>query len=294
MGALQLWFAGYTVGIVRFTQAAAVERSRPKGVSLASLAICVLAVPAARTLAGQFHAHSLGIYYGGLILALQLYVAWSYWKGYPWARVLVLIASFLIVAGEVSDAFERGNLIALMSHPLLFLRFVLAAFLLYWLNTPPLRAWFKNTPTAADLIGQRLVGRLCISVEEVPNEEWHLAFEHDAELTLNCSWRIVLDDNLAFASNASGDSVSESPAGVQQPWQLLQNLRVKAVRIKPRTSDLFIAFEMGFELQSWSVDPRLQQWKFSDSTLTVIADPVGVNLQVIAAPVSGEDPAEND
>ncbi len=284
---------------MRFTLADPVEPSRPKGVSLTALAMAALAVPAATALASQFHSQGLlGFYYGGLVLALELYVAWSYWKGYHWARIVVLVAAFVIVAGGISEIFERGDIVVLMSHPALFLRFALAAFLLYWLNTHLVRAWFKNAPTAADLMGQRLEGRLCTAVERsgaASNQVWHLAFEHDAELTLNCPWRIVLDDNLAFASNTSnGAPASESAAYEPQPWQLLQNLRVKTVRVTPRTSDLFVSFEMGIELQSWSIDPQLQQWKFSDPTLTVIADSVGVTPQAIAAPIPGEDPEEND
>ncbi len=283
---------------MRFTLAASAERSRPKGVSLTALAIGALAVPASRALASQFHSQGLlGFYYGAIVLAFELYVAWSYWKGHSWARVVVLIASFMIMAEGISDVFERGNIIALMSHPVLFLQFAMAVFLLYWLNTPPLRAWFKNAPTAADLIGQRLNGKLCTAVEKrgaASDQEWHLTFEHDAELTLNCPWRIVLDDNLAFASNSSGNSVPESIVDELQPWQLLQNLRVKDVRVAPHTSDLFIAFEMGIELQSWSIDPRLQQWKFSDPTLTLIADSVGINSQAVAARISDGDRTEND
>ncbi len=284
---------------MRFTLAAPVEASRPKGVSLTALAMVALAIPAAKTLAAQFHTQGLlGFYYAGLVLAFELYIAWSYWKGHHWARIVVILASFVIVAGGISEIFERGDIVALMSRPAFFLSFVLAAFLLYWLNTPPLRSWFNNSPTAADLIAQRLVGRLCTAVERSatpPDPQWRLAFEHDAELTLNCPWRVVLDDNLAFASNTpTGAPISESPADDLQPWQLLQNLRVKAVRVAPRTSDLFLSFEMGIELQSWSVDPRLLQWKFSDPTLTVIADSVGVTPQAIAARIAGEDSAEND
>jgi hypothetical protein len=95
----------------------------------------------------------------------------------------------------------------------------------------------------------------------------------------------VLDDNLAFASNPG----EELPADQEQPRQLLQNLRVKAVRLTPRTSDLFIAFEMGIELQSWTTDSRSQQWKFSDPTLTVVADAAGVNSKAITALPPSED-----
>ena len=317
----------YTVGIVRFTPSTAVEPSRqfsrrpsrPSGVSLTALAVAALALPGAAALTAQFHGQSsLGLFYGGLVLAIALYTVWSYWRGHHWARVLVLLASFAVVAEGISNLSEReGNLIGLMSHPLLFLRFTLAAFLLYWLNTRPVRAWFKNAPTAAELIAQRLADRLCTAVERT-SAGWRFAFEHDAELTLNCPWRIVLDDNLVFVSNPTGVSSSASgsaassassnpapdpPADEHQPSQLLENLRVKAVRIAPRTSDLWLSFEMGIELQSWSADPHAhpapqpsspQQWKFSDPTLTVIADAVGVNAKAIAVPIPGEDAADND
>ncbi len=49
-----------------------------------------------------------------------------------------------------------------MSHPLSFFQALLACFLLYWLNTRAVRAWFKKmSATAADLITEHLVNKLC-------------------------------------------------------------------------------------------------------------------------------------
>lgn len=288
---------------MRSTLAAPVESSRPNGVNLTALAMAALILI---DLAGGV----LRLFGGTLALlpvseqllvclgrGLVLLCIWNYWKGQDWARVAVLLGAFVIAAKDASSLIDHEDtLISIMSQPVRFLHGILAIFLLYFLNTRALRAWFKRmTATAADLIAAHLAGRLCTAVEmrgAAANPEWHLAFEHDAELTLNCPWRIVLDDNLAFASNSS--AASESAADESQPWQLLQNLRVKAVRLAPRTSDLFLTFEMGIELQSWSIDPRLQQWKFSDPTLTVIADSVGVTPQAMAAPIPGEEPEEND
>lgn len=227
------------------------------------------------------------------MLALELFIIRSYWKGEDWARVLVLIASFLLAVDAVSTLFEHdGSLVVAMSHPVLFFRFALVVFLLYWLNTRPLREWFKQSPpTAADLIHQHLAGKLCTAIEkqtEGSGDAWHLAFEHGTELILHCPWRIAMDDNLAFATN------SDVPVDPETPRQLLQNLRVKAVRVTPRTSDLFVTFEMGIELQTWSTDPQPQQWKFSDPTLTVIADSIGLNSHIIASDVSPPDGPTND
>jgi hypothetical protein len=146
-----------------------------------------------------------------------------------------------------------------------FVHALLALFLLYWLNTPRLRAWFKKTSaTAADLIAPHLVGRLCTALDPSAansHPTWSLAFEHGSELILTCPFRIVLDDNLAFVSSPAGGnplqlvSVPNPSTDPDDARRLLQNLRVTAVRLAPRTSDLFLTFEMGIQLQTWSPTP---------------------------------------
>jgi hypothetical protein len=306
---------------VRFTLATPVEPSRPKGVGLTALALAALTL--------IYFAGALLHLFGGTVTASRmveqflmfvgrcvvLLSIWNYWKGQNWARIFVLLWSFAFAAKDISALIDRDeNLTSLMSQPVRFFHAILAIFLLYFLNTPPLRAWFKRmSATAADLIAEHLVGKLCVAVKQDTAQNhadslsdssgdgrastWHLAFEHDAELTLACPWRIVLDDNLAFASNASGNPVPETAES--QPSQLLQNLRVKAVRLAPRTSDLFLSFEMGIELQSWSAAPQARhlhalQWKYSDPTLTVVADSEAVNPQSIATPIPAQDAAKND
>lgn len=306
MLALQLGSADYTVQIVRFKLAAPFEDpSRPKGVGLTALALGALIL--INFIRGLFHL------FGGNLAALPLFeqlfirggeclellLIWNYWKGQDWGRIFVLLWSFVVAARELSILIDRdGSLVSLMSQPVRFFHALLAMFLLYFLNTRRVRAWFKKvSATAASLIHQQLVGKLCTAVEKSGDgsvDVWRLAFEHDAELILHCPWRIAMDDNLAFASNTA----PEIPFDEEQPLHLLQNLRVKAVRVKPRTSDLFVTFEMGIELQTWSTDPRtsphVQQWKFSDPALAVTADSVGLNSQTLATPVPNEDSAAND
>jgi hypothetical protein len=290
---------GYTVRIVRFTQPAPVDpAARPKGVALTTLALAALTVIyLVRALLQLFSGtpaalplellHCLGL---GVVLLL----VWNYWKGQNWGRIFVLLTSFVIAVREISSFIDRnGDLASLMSRPLRFFNAILAVFLLYFLNTRPVRAWFKKmSASAADLIADHLVGKLCTAVErrDLSRDLWSIAFEHDAELTLNCPWRIVLDNNLAFASRPPPEIAS----GGEMPWQLVQNLRVKDVRVAPHTSDLFIAFEMGIELQSWSADSHTQQWRYSDPLLTVLADSDGLTSQAIAAPAPGEEPGNSD
>jgi len=277
------------------------EPSRPQGIGLTALAAgALIAVDFVRGLL-----HLLGgtlsvlpvieRLFPCLIFFLEVLVLWHYWKGRNWARAGVLIASFLIAASGFSILIDRGgSFLSLMSHPLTFFKALLACFLLYWLNTRPVRAWFKKvSATSADLITEHLVNKLCTAAAKQSgpsSDSWRLSFEHDVELTLACPWRIVLDDNLAFAS----DPGPELPVDEEQPRQLLQNLRVKAVRVTPRTSDLFVTFEMGLELQTWSTNPHSRQWKFSDPTLTVVADSGVINSKALAARVTTEDTAAND
>jgi hypothetical protein len=341
---------GYTLGMVRFdpsgeaddkassnSSASSGHSGRPQGIALSSLAIAVLlAIGLARQLLqlwgrpgslspipGARLGFALMLVAGYGIAGLCL---WQYWKGQNWARILVLLWSFASAASAVSFLADHNlDPAALMSRPLSFFQAILASVLLYWLNTPAVRAWFRKvSANAADLIGDRLGGRLCTGLAFRAGDAhsaafWRLNFEHDAELILHCPWRIVLDDNLAFvhapaagsaalphapaagsralpdtpdsAASALGDDVAPNPApnSPDEARRLLQNLRVTGVRIARRSSDLFVSFEMGIELQTWSADAgapaSASQWKYRDPGLMVIADDAGVRSQFAHSPV---------
>ena len=276
-----------------FTPEAQFDEPRPKGVSVTALIMIALCFPGFRMISSQFSsAGMMGYYAGGLVLAFELYSIWCYWNGHNWARVLVLAVSLLNVAGVLSSILDRNSsLLDLMGHPLRFVQLALACFLLYWLNTRPLRAWYSNSPTAADLVSERLEGKLCTAVEKSGDDSvWILSFEHNSELMLACPWRLVLEDNLAFASNPAPDI----SANEEEPRRLLQNLRVKAVRVAPRTSDLFLTFEMGIELQTWRDGLPAEEWRYSDPILTVTADASGLTPLTVASPESADDPAVNN
>lgn len=276
---------------MRFNLASASDEPRPKGLSITALILVALCFPGFQAISSQYSSGGmLGYYAGGAVLAFELYAIWCYWNGYNWARILVLAVSLMNLAGALSSIFEHNGVTALMIHPLRVFQLALACFLLYWLNTRPLRAWYMNAPTAADLVSQHLEGRLCTAVTKSDDgTAWHLSFEHDAELTLTCPWRLVLEDNLAFAS-----SPAQEIADANEPRRLLQNIRVKDAHVALRTSDLFLTFEMGIELQTWRADGQKQQWKYSDTVLTVTADAMGLRPESYAAPTSTDDPAVHD
>jgi hypothetical protein len=294
--------------------------SRPQGVGLTALALgaCIV-IELIRSLSHLFGGPltaplNVGQFLQSVFRCLALLLVWQYWKGRDFARVFVLLGSLLVVVRAVAFLADHNlDPAALMSRPLSFFQALLAVFLLYWLNTPPLRAWFKKTSaTEADLIADRLVGKLCTALDFHPSATdsrpvWRLTFEHSAELTLSCPWRIVLDDNLAFtyvpaagsahAPAAGSAALPNTPVSVPDPSadpgdarRLLQNLRITAVRLVPHTSDLFLTFEMGIQLQTWnpalSNSPTTPLWQFSDPALTVIANPGGVSSQLAAPPTN--------
>ncbi len=323
----------------------AAEPARPQGVGLTALALGALLafylVQSLLRLTRETHAARPA--FQPLLLcgarAVELLLVWQYWKGRDVARIFFLLWSLLAAARAIAYLADHNlDPAALMSRPLDFLQALLALFLLYWLNTPRLRAWFKKiSATAADLIAPRLVGRLCTTVDfdlSAANSHpaWRLAFEHGSELILTCPFRIVLDDNLAFAHAPAAGS-AHAPAAdsgalpvtpplpdasipVPNPStdpddarRLLQNLRVTAVRLAPHTSDLFLAFEMGIQLQTWSHAPAAGSgalpdpapatgtaasspaplWSFSSPGLTVTARADGLTSQLAAASAEAND-----
>jgi hypothetical protein len=345
---------------------------RPKGIALSALALCaLLAMALVRGLlalrsGGWAWSHPAGRSAFGLLqLCLDCgiggLVVWHYWRGRSWARIAVLLWSVVTAVQTISFLADHNlDPASLMARPMRFVQALVALALLYWLNKPEVRAWFRrSSANAGELIGDRLVGRLCTAVEygaearfaAAPAAGWRLGFEHDAELILCCPWRIVLDDNLAFATpdsvapaangapppvaysaarvasaNSAGgddelppDTVPAPLHSLQEARRLLQNLRVTAVRVArgrgdrpaPRSPDLFVSFEMGIELQTWSAPASVAgsaaaggghaappvpqacalQWSYSDPALTVIAREAGVESRFAAARPEGASQA---
>jgi hypothetical protein len=64
-------------------------------------------------------------------------VIWFYWKGQNWARILVLLTSLLCLYNL--RYLNRGGLI---ERAMIGMEAALAIFLLYWLNTRKVKAFF--------------------------------------------------------------------------------------------------------------------------------------------------------
>jgi hypothetical protein len=72
-----------------------------------------------------------------LIFGIGYCVVWFYWKGRNWARIVVLLTSIVSVVDLISLASPRTK------NPIIVATWgVFGVFLLYWLNTRPVRSFF--------------------------------------------------------------------------------------------------------------------------------------------------------
>jgi hypothetical protein len=92
--------------------------------------------------------HAWALFVSFTILILIGYVVlWFYWKGRNWARMAVLLTSALTLYNL--RYVLRGNV---FHHVMTVSEASLGIFLLYWLNTTPVRAYFKAKPRIPDSV----------------------------------------------------------------------------------------------------------------------------------------------
>jgi hypothetical protein len=70
-------------------------------------------------------------------------VLWFYWQGRNWARILVLLTSLQCLYNL--RHWDHGGIV---ERVMIGSEAVLAVFLLYWLNTRAVRAFFRGQPAA--------------------------------------------------------------------------------------------------------------------------------------------------
>lgn len=73
-----------------------------------------------------------------IFIAIGYIVIWFYWKGKNWARILVLLGCVL----SLSNLFYWSRT-GLIERAMIVLEVLLGIFLLYWLNTQKVKAFFS-------------------------------------------------------------------------------------------------------------------------------------------------------
>jgi hypothetical protein len=75
-------------------------------------------------------------------------VLWAYWRGKNWARILVLINSAVAIFNLRYWNSRSATILKTPNRAMVASEFALGIFLLFWLNIPTVRAFFKGVKTA--------------------------------------------------------------------------------------------------------------------------------------------------
>ncbi len=78
------------------------------------------------------------------VILIGYFVIWSYWEGENWARIAVIVCSALAVLNVTDwNDLHSGKIVG-ARHLMLAGDAALGVFLLYWLNTSAVRAFFRR------------------------------------------------------------------------------------------------------------------------------------------------------
>ena len=90
------------------------------------------------------HAHGTFVIFTVLILAGYAVLV-AYWKGKNWARILVLINSVITILNLRYWNLPSPTILRTPNRVMIASEFAIGIFLLYWLNTSCIRAFFKGS-----------------------------------------------------------------------------------------------------------------------------------------------------
>jgi hypothetical protein len=126
------------------------KRIKPKGLREVTLLMCVSSSSLALWIDGSTTGSRGGdLAYYGSIAAISFVALWFFWQGRNWARILVLLTSVLSVIAPLIPVEETP-----LQRAITVMDAALGVFLLYWLNTKPVKQYFKPvqaiTPHAHD------------------------------------------------------------------------------------------------------------------------------------------------
>ena len=99
------------------------------------------------------HAKTRFVTYTVAILVGYVFV-WFYWQGRNWARISVLVCSFVTILDILAWNSTKPGTILWPRRAVIGSEAILALFLLYWLNTSGAREYFKCGPSG-ELISSR-------------------------------------------------------------------------------------------------------------------------------------------
>ncbi len=112
---------------------------KPKGLIETTIAMCIMNVAGFIFVDSSSDSIFMDYIVMGVICIITFFVLWFYWQGKNWARILVLLTSILALFNLI--ALPGANLLVAS---LLIIEAAFAAFMLWWLNTQQVRAYFQR------------------------------------------------------------------------------------------------------------------------------------------------------
>jgi hypothetical protein len=112
---------------------------RPNGLSETTIAMCVMNVAGFIFVDPRLGSVEIQYAVFSFIMAVTYLILWYYWKGKNWARILVLMTGLMAVL----NLFSLSSL-STFAGTLVIIEAIFAVFMLWWLNTQSVKAYFKS------------------------------------------------------------------------------------------------------------------------------------------------------
>jgi hypothetical protein len=135
-------------------QDTSITRAKPKLLREITLLMCALQLVPLLWIEGALPSeHSSGFALFGIVSGLWLLVVWFFWQGRNWPRIVVLVFSALTIPNIIFEVFAISDAVPLLERTKLeqavaVVDMLLSVFLLYWLNTKPVKEFFKPVQPA--------------------------------------------------------------------------------------------------------------------------------------------------
>lgn len=112
---------------------------RPRGLAETTIAMCIMNIAGFIFVDPRVAPVTIQYAVFSLIMAITYLVLWYYWKGKNWARMLVLITGIVAILNLFSI-----SSVSLLAAALIVIETIFGIFMLWWLNTRNVKAYFKR------------------------------------------------------------------------------------------------------------------------------------------------------
>jgi hypothetical protein len=117
---------------------------RPLGITITTLLMCVTNAMGFFLINWKMpNAETLFVIFG-FFITLGYIALWFFWKGRNWARWLVLLECIQCLWNLATLESPHRTLDPRVSIPMVLIEGAIAIFLLWYLNTKPIRTWFAE------------------------------------------------------------------------------------------------------------------------------------------------------